>query len=105
MSARRKASRRKVPESYNKTVRKGDLVKMLREKHGMSKRKAAAAVNAVFADDARFVARRKRRYSGRFNPCQEPTRLEKEAVAEAPEYSDERSVLPNRPPVKTRDCF
>ena len=48
MSARRKASRRKVPESYNKTVRKGYLVKMLREKHGMSKRKAAAAVNAVF---------------------------------------------------------
>ena len=48
MSVRPKTSRRKVPESYFKTVRKGDLVKMLREKHGMSKRKAAAAVNAVF---------------------------------------------------------
>ena len=42
-------ARRKVSESYNKTLRKSDLVKMLREKHGMSKRKAAAAVNAVFA--------------------------------------------------------
>jgi nucleoid DNA-binding protein len=54
MSARRKTprpktSRRKVPETYFKTLRKGYLVKMLREKHGMSKRKAAQAVNAVFA--------------------------------------------------------
>jgi len=35
-------------ESYHKTLRKGYLVKMLCEKHGMSKRKAAQAVNAVF---------------------------------------------------------
>lgn len=47
MSARPKTSCRKVSESYNKTFRKGYLVKMLREK-GFSKRKAVAAVNAVF---------------------------------------------------------
>jgi nucleoid DNA-binding protein len=48
MSARPKTSRRDTFESYNKTLRKGYLVKMLREKHSMSKRKAAAAVTAVF---------------------------------------------------------
>jgi nucleoid DNA-binding protein len=41
------SARRNIPDSQSKIVRKSDLMKMLREM-GLSKRKAAQAVNAVF---------------------------------------------------------
>lgn len=51
------SSNPKVPTDDSKTVRKSDLMKMLRDEHGISKRKAAAAVNAVFDQMARALRR------------------------------------------------
>jgi len=51
------SSNPKVPTDGSKTVRKSDLMKMLRDEHGISKRKAAAAVNAVFDQMARALRR------------------------------------------------
>jgi nucleoid DNA-binding protein len=51
------SARCNAPNNQSQIVRKSDLVKMLRKEHGLSKRKAAGAMNAVFHCMARALWR------------------------------------------------